>query len=330
MKRRVPSVVVGIFALALSAQAQTSFWWTNSVDDAWSNPLAWTNSAPTAPGSNDFVLTFQNTAAVTSSNDLGAFTLNQLVFAGTNLTLNGGDLIFKTSTGSIVPQILQNSSGAIAINNNLILSNNLTFAGSGSGAVTVNGNISGPSALIKSSTGLLVLTNGANAYTGGTLVNAGTLQISASVNALRGVTTIDSNATLLLSLNNVTWNNNFLGTGRIKLQLSGGIKLANVNTYSGGATISNSYLTATTHHAIGYGTLTVTNNGRLRLDPGATGSATFSNALTLAGGDTTFGAIHSVQGSNVWGGTVNIVAGPDSRVNAAAGLALMFALRRRR
>jgi hypothetical protein len=112
--------------------------------------------------------------------------------------------------------------------------------------------------------------------------------------------------------------------------LSGGIKLANVNTYSGGATISNSYLTATTHHAIGYGTLTVTNNGRLRLDPGATGSATFSNALTLAGGDTTFGAIHSVQGSNVWGGTVNIVAGPDSRVNAAAGLALMFALRRRR
>ena len=134
----------------LTAHAQTNFYWTNSAAGTnWSVAGMWSNEnvtagAPAAGGSSEYTITFQNTATLLSTNNLGNanFNLNSLVFSGAGaVTLQGlanTNLVFTNSAGGVLPTFIQNSAGAKTINLGLVLATNLSFLGTGAGAVTIN------------------------------------------------------------------------------------------------------------------------------------------------------------------------------------------------
>ena len=149
--------------------AQTNYFFTNATTTAqswslpiWSNTLNSVATAPTSGGSSDYLITFNGNAAFNVTNDLGTvansgFQLNQLIFSAGTPTLYGSDLVFLTSSTGVGPQVLQNTGNAIAINNGLVFSNNTTFGGTGSGALTLTGTLSGNSNLVVNGGGLLQL-----------------------------------------------------------------------------------------------------------------------------------------------------------------------------
>jgi len=198
------AVAATIIVFAVGASAQTNFWWTNATSQTWSGANVWTNesgaTAPLTGGSNDYTITFLNTAIITSTLDLGNpnFILNRLNFNGTSLTLQGSNLVFQSTTGGVAPSLWQNGTGAITINNNIGLTNRLTVAGSGTGGITLGGVISGTGGLVMAATNAILSLNGANTYTGGTIISNGIIRINNNSTAL-GSTTDTSNIIVIVN-----------------------------------------------------------------------------------------------------------------------------------
>jgi len=257
------------------------------------------------------------TMSINNSNTMtGATTLN----AGT-LDLNNAAAI-GTGTLIINGGNLDNTSGAAittSTNNNAIQMNgNFTFAGSngansdlnlGTGAValgrnetittsnaastlTVGGAISGGYSLIKAGAGDLVL-NGASTYTGGTIINAGTLEAN-NTSALGGGTThntvtVNNSATLQLDSNfnstTGTSNSSLLvlnGSGNGTAGYNTGALLAGAtSTWAGNISLgSNAVISAGNGTA---NTLTL-GNGGLDVPPTYSNISLGSNTLTFTGG----------------------------------------------
>jgi autotransporter-associated beta strand protein len=179
VRRRGRVVVLSVtFAAATggTAAAQT---WTGTNSGNWSNAGNWSAALVS---SQDTHLTFPATASNTTMNDdiAGTFSLNSVIFAAGSpaYSLNGNALNFKSSSGFISPAIATNSANAVTIANAITLSNNLTIGGTGTGTVTLTGQISGPlSGLTYSGAGTLVLAAN-NTYAGSTQVSSGTLALA--------------------------------------------------------------------------------------------------------------------------------------------------------
>jgi len=165
----------------------SSFFWTHTVSGAWSGAANWTNDqgvvlAPSMAGSANYLLTFDQAGVYTASNNLSSgFLLNGLSFGGAEVTLAGNSLAF-TNNGDTLPQVNQNSTVAITVNNNLALDADTTFGGSGNGTMTINGVISGGGSLTKAGANTLSLT-AANTYGGATVINGGTVLLQNGVPA---------------------------------------------------------------------------------------------------------------------------------------------------
>lgn len=196
----------------------------------------------------------------------------------------------------------------------LVTNSSLNYTFTGSGALT------GPGALTKAGTGTLVLSNtGTNAFTGGVVINGGTLQISGASNRLPTtaiVTFADASATL--DLNNLdqtvsalsggggsggsvnlgtatltirSGGGNFAGTidgaGALTKNTSGTQTLSGANTYAGGTTVSNAGLVVinSTGSGLGTGPVVIGTNGVLQIGNGAVdgsvSAATITNNGTL-------------------------------------------------
>ena len=146
----------------------------------WDVAANWTNNAaityvPDTAGKSNYVLNFNQAGAYTATNNLSnGFMMNQLNFGGAAVTLAGLPVAL-TNDGAALPQINQNSAVGITVSNNVALSANTTLGGSGNGAVTLNGVISGAGRLTKATTGNLVINTSVNTYEGGTTINAGTV-----------------------------------------------------------------------------------------------------------------------------------------------------------
>ncbi|MGF7163216.1 autotransporter-associated beta strand protein [Rhodoligotrophos appendicifer] len=137
-----------------------------------------------------------------------------LILQGTNSFVGGVDI--QGGTVSIATNSnLGHSDGELTISNeatllatgNLALERDVSlgtgggaFAANGSTVLTVNGIVSGSEGLIKNGSGIVVLNNAANSYTGGTTINAGTLRAGADGALAEG--SMDIAATGLLDLNN--------------------------------------------------------------------------------------------------------------------------------
>ena len=123
-------------------------------------------------------LIFDATANGVMTNDIPAtlsiFNLNQMTFTANApaYSLTGDTLSFHFSGGNPAA-IVMNSANAVSIAENVTLNNNLTVSGTGSGAMTLSGTVSGfTTGLIDTGAGTLAVT-GANTYTGETSVSAG-------------------------------------------------------------------------------------------------------------------------------------------------------------
>ena len=180
--------------------------------------------------------------------DLGGFNQTVSSLAGAGVVTNGG------STGTLTNQ------GASSI-----------FSG-----VIQDG--AGATGLIQNSPGNTLILTGANTFTGGTTIAAGTLQIGNGGTTGSGVGNVTDNGTLAFDRSDSkTVTALISGTGSVAQIGTGVTTLAAANTYSGGTTISA-------------GSLGVTGSGTL---------GAISNAVSVSGGILDMGGTPQTQNGGV-------------------------------
>jgi fibronectin-binding autotransporter adhesin len=215
--------------------------------------------------------------------------------AATNLTFaNGGILQYTGPTVSTDRGFTLNTGGGGFDVNQAGTTLTLSGAGTGSGG------------FIKSGPGTLILT-GANVYTGGTTINAGTLQVGAGgATGALGSGNVTDNGSLVYNLtSNATLSGAISGTGGVSQTGTGTLTLTGTNTYSGGTTISAGIL------QVGPGALgsgAVVDNTTLAFS--VSSSATQSNLISGPGGISKLGSgALTLTGANTYTGPTAVSAG---------------------
>jgi fibronectin-binding autotransporter adhesin len=113
-----------------------------------------------------------------------------------------------------------------------------TFEYSSSAAQTLSGDISGTGALTKDTSSSTLTLTGANTYTGGTTIAAGTLQIGAGGTTGSIVGGVVDNGTLAFDrADNANFGGAISGTGSLTQLGVGTLTLTGANTYSGSTTV---------------------------------------------------------------------------------------------
>ncbi|MIM08482.1 AIDA autotransporter-like protein ShdA, partial [Salmonella enterica subsp. enterica] len=180
-------------------------------------------------------------------------------------------------------------------------------------------NIGGTGSVVKSGDETLTL-SGTNSYTGGTTISGGTL-VATNVEAL-GTGDVTNNATLELNTGG-DFTNNISGNGQVVKSGDDTLTFSGSNTYTGGTTINDGTLVATSVEALGSGD--VTNDAVLALNTGGdfanniggTGSVVKSGdeTLTLSGSNTYTGSTLISSGTLV-ANDVNALGTGDVTDNA--------------
>jgi len=181
----VLAAAICLLGLSPAVRATT---FTNIANGNWSVPGSWGAGGPAAGGGSEVTNYFISTATDLSTNDLaGGFWLNQLYATNNQIvSLNsdgsGNYLLFTNSTVGNLPLMTNASTTAAAFTNNIAiqLATNLTI-GTPLAAIVINSNITETtrSQLIKAGSGTLLL-NGSNVYSGGTVINGGTLTVNSN------------------------------------------------------------------------------------------------------------------------------------------------------
>ncbi|HAK8195560.1 TPA: autotransporter outer membrane beta-barrel domain-containing protein, partial [Salmonella enterica] len=229
----------------------------------------------------DFTNNIGGTGRVEKSGD------DALTLSGSN-TYTGGTLI---SGGTLVANDV-NALGTGDITDNATLE--LNTGGDFDNAISGSGQV------VKSGDETLTL-SGANSYTGGTTISGGTL-VATNVDAL-GTGDVTDNATLELNTGG-KFDNAISGSGNVVKSGADTLTLSGSNTYTGGTTINDGTLVATSVDALGTGD--VTDDATLELNTGGD----FDNAISGSGqvvksGDDTL----TLSGSNTYTGGTLISSG---------------------
>ncbi len=244
---------------------------------------------------NDLTISAHNNIYVTNSltrTASGNVTLNAKgVDISSSISLTGvSSLVLTASTGSV-----NQTAGTITVGTGGLHIDTNIDGSQAAGAV-----IAGSGALIKEGAGNFVL-SGANTYSGGTTINAGTL--TGTTSSLRG--NIANNAALVFDqTTNGTYASAISGTGSVTKANSGNVTFSGANTYSGGTTISGGTLTGTTASLQG----NITNNAALVFDQ--TTNGTYADVIRGAGSLTKTGVgIVTLSGANTYSGATTISNG---------------------
>ncbi|MBW4652274.1 MAG: autotransporter-associated beta strand repeat-containing protein [Kaiparowitsia implicata GSE-PSE-MK54-09C] len=230
--------------------------------------------------------------------------------AGIGLTKQGAGTLVLTGTNTYDGGTTINS-GALQIGNggttgSIIgdVTSNAVFAINRSDAVTFAHIVSGTGALHQSGTGSLILT-GANAYTGGTTINAGTLQIGNGGTTGSIVGNVTNNGVVAINRSNaLTIAGVISGTGALRQNGPGTLTLTGTNIYTGVTTINFGTIQIGNGGTTGSIVGDVINNGILAIDR--------SDALTLPGDISGTGALQQN------GAGVTTLAGAATHVGATA------------
>jgi autotransporter-associated beta strand protein len=332
-----------------SAQAATIDWSALATSTTWASGFNWDGLA--APGATD-IARFNKTSYVSQPNS-GTTNINgiqigdgitvtaALTITNTNLSIgNSGISVFANagtatlSGGSVkiaANQNWANNSGSLlTISSNIINNGNtnpfaLTLNGSGTGGTTINGVISdggatGTTALIINTTGGTTTLSANNAYTGGTTVSAGKLQLSGSgtLGSTSGALTVNGGT---LDLNGTNQTVGVLsGSGGTILNNNSSAKTLTVGQGSG----TGSYGGVIADHTSGSGTLALTKTGAGTQT--LTGANTYSGSTTISGGTLTAAASSGSALASTSGVTVNsggtLLLGANDQINNAATMTL--------
>ncbi len=251
-----------------------------------------TSSLQGAIINNASVIFDQTTTGTYSGNMFGTGSFNKLG-SGT-ITLNGANTYSGGTTVSA--GALQGTTSSLqgAITNSASVIFDQTTTG------TYSGNMSGTGSFDKLGSGTVTL-SGANTYSGGTAVSAGTLQGTTS--SLQGA--ITNNALVIFDQTTTgTYSGNMSGTGSFNKLGSGTITLSGANTYSGGTAVSAGTLQGTTSSLQG----AITNNALVIFDQTTTG--TYSGNMSGTGSFNKLGSgTITLSGANTYSGGTAVSAG---------------------
>ena len=244
--------------------------WQNSIgNDNWADASGAVNAAYSDAA---FAVFGGTGGTVTVDNGLGNVTASGMQFAANGYTIAGSTV---TLTG---PQ-------------SIIRVGDSTASGTGFTA-TISSALNGATQLVKTDLGTLVL-SGANAYTGGTLINGGTLQISADANlGAAGSVTLDGGT--LASTANLTSARDIAVAG------PGVIATASSTTFTLGGALSGNGAWSKT----GTGTLVLAGNSGAYTGATTVADGTLAVQGTL-GGNMTVGTEGRLEGTGQVGSVTN-------------------------
>lgn len=290
-----------------------------------------------------------NTAAALGAGNVTTAADTQLVFTNSttevsNTLISGAGTLTMNGTGSLVINNANSYTGGTVINSGRIGLNNGQGLGTGTvlvlqnailgiGNVLVANNVSGAGSIIKTASGVGMLT-GTNTHSGGTLVQGGTLLVNSPAALGTGTVDISANAALGIDYSgttNVAMNNLITGAGGLFKLGSGTVVINNANTFSGGTQIAAGTLGLNFGTGLGTGTITVDGGATLAL-----GDITLANTVNGAGritkssaGTTTLtGTNMHTGGTVVQAGTLNVAGNAplgNGTVTVGSGATLNFA-----
>ncbi|HFD9402191.1 TPA: autotransporter-associated beta strand repeat-containing protein [Salmonella enterica] len=233
--------------------------------------------------------------------------------------ISGSGQVVKSGDDVLTLSGANSYSGGTLISDGTLVASNVEALGTGdvtddatlelNTGGTFDNAIGGSGNVVKSGADTLTL-SGSNSYTGGTLINGGTL-VASNVEAL-GTGDVTNNATLELNTGG-DFINNIGGTGRVEKSGDDTLTLSGSNTYTGGTLINGGTLVASNVEALGTGD--VTDNATLALNTGGT----FDNAISGSGqvvksGDETL----TLSGTNSYTGGTTISGGSLVATNVEA------------
>ena len=207
----------------------------------------------------------------------GAFQQNG---AGTTIltaanTYTGG----TTITGGTL-QLGNGGAGGSIVGN---VTNSSTFAINRSDMFTFGGVISGSGALQQNGAGTTILT-AANTYTGGTTINAGTLQLGNGGTSGSIAGDLVNNGAFAINRSDVfAFGGVISGSGAFQQNGVGTTTLTGNNTYTGGTALNAGTLAVGSNTALGTGALAFASGTTLQA---AANGLSLANAMTLSGADT--------------------------------------------
>ena len=167
--------------------APASHLWSGAGgNQLWNNAANWSSGgAPTATES-AVSLTFPSVTSKTAQDNIAGLTVNSITFTASGYTITGGSNVVLTLAGTAGDNVFSNAvRGRTRSTATLTLAlagaNRMDVAAGGTLAVnSMMENAASAGSLIKqTNSGTLVL-NGANTYSGGTTLNAGTLRVGCS------------------------------------------------------------------------------------------------------------------------------------------------------
>ncbi len=208
--------------------------------------------------------------AMSGSGSLTKSGAGNLTLSGTNSYTGGTTVSAGTLTGN-----------ASSLQGNIVNNSAVIFDQAITG--TYAGALSGSGSLSKSGVGNLTL-SGANSYTGGTTISAGTL--TGNTSSLQG--SITNNAAVVFDQSDAgTYTSAISGSGSLTKSGAGNLSLSGANTYSGGTTVSAGTLSLGAGGTSGSVAGDITNNSALVFnrsdDTTYTGVVSGSGSLTQDG-----------------------------------------------
>ncbi|WP_119005870.1 autotransporter outer membrane beta-barrel domain-containing protein [Salmonella enterica] len=224
--------------------------------------------------------------------------------------ISGSGQVVKSGDKMLTLSGTNSYSGGTLISGGTLVATNVDALGSGdvtddatlelNTGGTFDNAISGSGQVVKSGDDTLTL-SGSNTYTGGTIISGGTL-VASNVEAL-GTGDVTNDAVLELNTGG-DFDNAISGSGQVVKSGDETLTLSGSNTYTGGTTINDGTLIATSVDALGSGD--VTDNAVLELNTGGD----FDNAISGSGqvvksGDETL----TLSGSNTYTGGTTISGG---------------------
>ncbi|MPZ38508.1 MAG: hypothetical protein GEU95_10635, partial [Rhizobiales bacterium] len=253
------------------------------------------------------------------------YTGGTIIEAGTLSVSSDGNLGATTGGLIFIGGTLQNTAA-------FTTARNITLIGGGTfqtdADLTVNGVISDVipqvgGALTKTGNGTLTLT-GSNTYSGGTTINAGTLQIGSGGTSGSIIGDVVNNGNLAFDRSNdLSYGGTISGTGALTKLGAGTLTLTGNNTYSGGTTINTGTLQIGNGGTSGSIIGDVANNGVLAFN--RANNLSYGGTISGTGTLTKSGAgILTLTGANTYSGATTVQAG-TLMVNGTVGGAVIVA-----